>query len=77
MRYEEYDMLQLILEGKIDRRREIGRKKKLWMRNIKELTKKGETLIHKIHNRNNFAVIVANLATEYTKQEEKDPPVCS
>lgn len=45
-----------------DGRRSIERKKKSWMRNIKNWTKKdGGTLIHVAHNRNGFAVIVATI----------------
>lgn len=62
MRHTEYEQLQLILEGKIDGRRGLGRKKKSWLRNIRDWTNtNGNDLIHVAQNRDEFAVMVANL----------------
>ena len=53
MRHEEYEQLQLILQGKIEGKRGMGRKKKSWLRNIRDWTNisNGNTLIHRAQHR--------------------------
>ncbi|KPJ12975.1 hypothetical protein RR48_01846 [Papilio machaon] len=38
LRHKDYDLLQLIMMGKIAGKRRTGRRKKSWLRNIKEWT---------------------------------------
>jgi hypothetical protein len=38
MRHEECSMLQIMLQGKIEGKRNVGRKRKSWLQNIKEWT---------------------------------------
>ena len=67
MRHKEFEQLQLIIEGKIDGRRGVGRKKKSWLRNIKEWTKTaGNQLIHQAHDREEYARLTANLNRDGT-----------
>lgn len=61
MRLETCDILQPMLEGNIDGRRGIGSKKKSWLRNIEEWTKKsGNTLIRTAQNSEEFTKVVAD-----------------
>lgn len=67
MRHKEYEQIQLILEGKIDGKRGIGRKKKSWLRNIRDWTHtSGNDLIHRAKDRENYAILIANLNREGT-----------
>jgi hypothetical protein len=36
MRHEEYSMLQIMLQGKTEGKRNVSRKRKSWLQNIKE-----------------------------------------
>ena len=67
MRHSEYEEIQLIIEGKIDGKRSIGRKKKSWLRNIRDWTHTdGNTLIHQALDRESYAILIANLNREGT-----------
>ncbi|CAH2245603.1 jg6532 [Pararge aegeria aegeria] len=38
LRHERYQLLQLIMMGKVEGKRRVGRRKKSWLRNIREWT---------------------------------------
>lgn len=63
MRNEKYRLLQLIIQGKIEGKRGIGRKKMSWLRNIRQWT--GicdiQSLIHTARNRELMENVVANI----------------
>lgn len=63
LRHEKYDLLQLIMMGKIAGRRRVGRRKKSWLRNIREWTKIAnvEDLFRLAQDRDKFAELTANL----------------
>ena len=64
LRGSKYRLLQLILKGKIEGRRGLGRKQQSWLRNIREWTGKrsvGE-LFPAAENRDVFARVIANVA---------------
>lgn len=63
MRNEKYNFLQLIIEGKIEGRRGIGRKKMSWLRNIRQWTglHNIQTLIHTARDRVAMENVVANI----------------
>lgn len=63
MRNEKYKYLQLIIEGKIEGRRGVGRKKMSWLRNIRHWTGMHniQTLIHTAGNRDEMKNVVANI----------------
>ena len=62
MRNEKYHVLQLIVKGKIEGKRGLGRKKLSWLRNIRNWTHLTfEELIRKAGNREDFANVIANL----------------
>lgn len=67
MRHGEYEQIQLIIEGKIEGRRGIGRKKKSWLRNIRDWTHtNGNDLLHRSKDRESYAILIANLKREGT-----------
>jgi len=56
MRHEEYSMLQIVLQGKSECKRNVGRKRKSWLQNIKEWTRQNaSTLFHMAQDREQFA----------------------
>lgn len=64
IRGEKYEVLQLILQGKIEGRRGIGRKQYSWLRNIRNWTglrTVGE-LINCARNREHFTQVINNIA---------------
>lgn len=63
LRGQKYRVLQLILKGKIEGRRGIGRKQASWMKNIREWTgiRNAGELFHLAENRERFAVVIANV----------------
>lgn len=62
IRHREYNLLQLILEGKINGKRGQGRRKKSWFKNIKEWTEQNTaTLFHATYNRTEYNMMIANL----------------
>lgn len=62
LRNEKYHVLQLIVKGKIEGKRGLGRKKLSWLRNIRNWTHLTfEELIRKAENREDFANVIANL----------------
>ena len=62
-RHDRYQLLQLILEGKIDGRRGVGRKQMSWARNIRQWTglRTMEELVSAARNRDQFQHVVANI----------------
>lgn len=67
MRHQEYEKLQLVLEGKIEGKRIIGKKKKLWLRNIREWKHTdGNTLIQRARDRESYAIMFADLNRDST-----------
>lgn len=57
LRHYKYSLLQVIMQGRVEGRKGIGRKKKSWLRNIREWTDMGvEELFHIAFKR-----VVANL----------------
>lgn len=62
MRGSRYEILKLIMEGKIEGKRGIGRKKHSWLRNIRDWTgMDAHSLFRTAQDRQRFAEIVANL----------------
>ena len=62
LRNNKYELLQLIIKGKIEGRRGPGRRQISWMRNIREWTGMDtQTLIRIAENREEFALVIANL----------------
>jgi len=63
MRNERYQFLQLLIEGKIEGRRGIGRKKMSWLRNIRQWTglRDIQSLIHTVRNREAMENVIANI----------------
>ncbi|XP_045537894.1 uncharacterized protein LOC123721881 [Papilio machaon] len=63
LRHEKYHLLQLITMGKIAGKRRVGRRKKSWLRNIREWTNIAsvEDLFRLAQDRKNFAKLTANL----------------
>lgn len=63
VRNEKYNILQLILEGKIEGKRGIGRKQLSWARNIRQWTglKTIGELINTARDRDRFQHVVANI----------------
>lgn len=63
MRNKKYQLLQLIIEGKIEGRRGMGRKKMSWLRNIRHwsgINSVGD-LLHTAMNRREMENVVANI----------------
>lgn len=63
MRGEKYKYLQLVIEGKVEGRRGMGRKRLSWLRNIRQWTgiHNIQTLIHTARNRSEMENVVANI----------------
>lgn len=63
MRNEKYQFLQLMIEGKIEGKRGIGRKKMSWLRNIRQWTgiHDVQTLIHTARSREAMENVIANI----------------
>lgn len=62
LRNDKYYILQLIIKGKIEGKRSIGRKKLSWLRNIRNWTGLNfEELIRTAENREQFEMVIANL----------------
>ena len=63
MRGPKYQLLQLIVKGKIEGRRGIGRKQFSWLRNIRDRTgiRRAEDLVHLTFNREEYSTLVANI----------------
>lgn len=61
-RNNKYDILKLIIEGKIEGKRGPGRRQHSWLKNIRDWTGMNtSTLIRTTQDRNKYAEIVANL----------------
>ncbi|CAH2240830.1 jg13459 [Pararge aegeria aegeria] len=63
LRRERYQLLQLIMMGKLEVKRRVGRRKKSWLRSIREWTNivSVETLFRLAQDREKFAELTANL----------------
>lgn len=62
MRHNKYEFLQLIMEGKIEGKRGPGRRQCSWLKNIRDWTGlDSHTLLRKARDREEFAIIVADL----------------
>lgn len=62
LRNNKYYLPQLVVKGKIEGRRGVGRKKLSWIRNIRNWTGLNyEELIRAAENRELFAIVIANL----------------
>jgi hypothetical protein len=63
MRSERYYFLQLLIEGRIEGRRGIGRKKMSWLRNIRQWTGLHDiqSLIHTARNKEAMKSVIANI----------------
>lgn len=62
VRGSRYDILKLIMEGKIEGKRGLGRKKHSWLKNIRDWTgMSAHSLFRTAQDRQKFAEIVANL----------------
>lgn len=62
LRHNKYSILQVIMQGRVDGRKGIGRKRKSWLRNIREWTGMGvEELFYAAKDRDAFKTVVANL----------------
>jgi len=68
MRNTKYQLLQLIIEGKIEGKRGMGRKKMSWLRNIRQWTGllTVKSLIHKARDGTHMSHI-----SEYAQEESK------
>ncbi|KAL4705294.1 hypothetical protein ACJJTC_018980 [Scirpophaga incertulas] len=62
-RHELYELLQLIMMGKIAARRSVGRRRKSWLRNIREWTgiASAAQLFRLAKDRTKYAELTANL----------------
>lgn len=63
LRGEKYRLLQLIMKGKVEGRRGIGRKRMSWLKNIREWTgiRSAEELFRMAENRSAYAEVIANV----------------
>ncbi|CAH2233427.1 jg11608 [Pararge aegeria aegeria] len=63
LRHERYYLLQLTMMGKVVERRGVGRRKKSWLRNIREWTgiASASELFRLAKNRQKFTKLTANL----------------
>lgn len=63
MRHDRYELLQLIMMGKVAGKRKVGRRKKSWLRNIREWTgiASAAQLFRLAKDRGKFAELTANL----------------
>lgn len=63
IRHERYDLLQLIIVGKVTGKRKVGRRKKSWLRNIREWTgiAGAAELFRRANDKDGFNKLIANL----------------
>lgn len=63
LRHDRYRLLQLIMMGKVEGRRRAGRRRKSWLRNIREWTgiNSVEQLFRLAHNRDEYRKLTADL----------------
>lgn len=63
LRHDRYQLLQLIMIGKVVPKRRVGRRKRSWLRNIREWTNIAsvEDLFRLAQDRERFAELTANL----------------
>ncbi|CAH2233447.1 uncharacterized protein LOC120627568 [Pararge aegeria] len=63
LRHERYQLLRLIMMGKVEGKRRVGRRKKSWLRNIREWTnvESVEVLFRLAQDREKFAELTSNL----------------
>ncbi|XP_045485783.1 uncharacterized protein LOC123689499 [Pieris rapae] len=63
LRHDRYHLLQLIIMGKIQGKRRVGRRKKSWLRNVREWTgiASAEGLLHLAQDKTRFRELTANL----------------
>ncbi|XP_039756529.1 uncharacterized protein LOC120631148 [Pararge aegeria] len=63
LRHERYQLLRLIMMGKVEGKRRVGRRKKSWLRNIREWTNvvSVEALFRLAQDREKFAELTSNL----------------
>lgn len=72
MRHNNYELLQYIIEGKMEGKRVKGRRLRLWtgkLRNWTNLSR--EHLIHTAGDRWRYAMLLANLRYEKTPKERE------
>jgi len=63
IRNERYQFLQLMVEGKIEGKRGIGKKKMSWLRNVRRWTglRTMQCLMHTIRNKEDWTNAIANI----------------
>lgn len=62
LRNDKYSLLHVIMQGRIEGKKGIGRKKKSWLRDIREWTNlNADQIFHVAKDREAFKVVVANL----------------
>ena len=63
VRNERYHLLQLIMEGKIERRRGVGRRRISWLRNIRQWTgiRAAGDIVHTCGDREKWSEVIANI----------------
>ncbi|KAL0838470.1 hypothetical protein ABMA28_016600 [Loxostege sticticalis] len=63
IRHDRYELLQLIMMGKVAGKRRVGRRKKSWLRNIRDWTgiASAAQLFRLARNREEYAKLTANL----------------
>lgn len=73
LRNDKYSLLQVIMQGRIDGKKTIGRKKKSWLRNIRDWTNlSAEQIFHVARDREAFKEVIANLRYRKTAYEEEE-----
>jgi len=77
LRGERYQFLQLIIEGKIEDRRDMGRKKMSWLRNIRQWTGLCDmrSLVNTARDRENVIVIHPLVDIHHKKKIYTDPSI--
>lgn len=77
IRNNKYKFLQLLIEGKVEGMRGIGRKKMAWLRSIRQWTRPHDlqSLMHTARNRQGIENAIANIALKeedtIASQEQK------
>ncbi|KAL0829312.1 hypothetical protein ABMA28_004110 [Loxostege sticticalis] len=63
IRHDRYELLQLIMMGKVAGKRRVGRRKKLWLRNIRDWTgiESAAQLFRLARDQEEYAKLTANL----------------
>ncbi|KAG7308497.1 hypothetical protein JYU34_005707 [Plutella xylostella] len=63
LRHDRYRLLQVIVMGKVEGKRRVGRRRKSWLRNVREWTGVAsvEQLMRLAKNREEYAELTANL----------------